>query len=153
MRILPSIDGKTPLVGLVSDTVLHFRAEHHLSAVHVVEHDVLKDRLQMLFGVFIILLDQVEVDELVSGDLDPDVSLNIVDEPSSLNLIILFPLSGLRLLVELKFEEEDVTGASGDQRLIINQVHLPKIHLSHSVEDVILSVLALHDEGVALSVE
>ena len=107
----------------------------------------------MLVWVLLVLLNQVEIDELISGDLDPDVSLDIVDETSSLNLIILFPLSGLGLLVELKFEEKDVTGASGDQGLIINQVHLPKIHFSHSVKGVITALLGVNDEGLALSVE
>ena len=74
------------LVGLVGDSVPDLSAEHHLTAAHVVVHDVLKVRHQSLW------INEVEVNQLLSCQLDSNVSWHEVDEGSLLNSVVVDPL-------------------------------------------------------------
>ena len=100
MDVFPSVNVERPLVGLVGDTILDFGAEHHLVAAHEVVHDVFERGLERFW------VDEVEVNELVSGDLDPLVSFDKVDESSDLKLAVLFPLLLALILLVLEYFEE-----------------------------------------------
>lgn len=93
------------LVRLVSDAVANHAAEHHLSAIHEVEHYVLKYWLKS------ILVNQVEVDFVIGCDLDTLVSFNEVEEASELKSAELSPpfLSGEFIYRFL--EEQNLTAA------------------------------------------
>lgn len=102
MPILSSIDRKTLLVSLVCDTVSNFGPEHHLIASHEIEHNVFKGWHERL------LVDQVKIDLLIRGDLNSDVSFDVVDESSYLQHVVLYPSSLLCVLILLDFEEKNV---------------------------------------------
>ena len=63
----------------------------------------------MFLGILLVLLNQIKVDEIVSRDLDSHIPFDVVDEATSLYLVVQFPFPGFRLLVELKFKEKNVT--------------------------------------------
>lgn len=126
MKILPPINLETLLVSLVGNTVSDFWSKHHLGTVHVVIHHIFKDWLKSF------LVDEIEEDLFIGCNLNPDISFDIVDEASSFNNFVLLPLHGLSVIIPYLFEEKDVTGASGNQCLVVNQVHLSKVHFSHS---------------------
>jgi len=106
--ILSSEDVKTSLVCFVGDTISDFGAEHHLIAAHKVVHHILQRRLKSLF------VDQIEEYLEIGGDLDSDVSFDVVDEAPTVNDVVLFPLPLLSILVHLNFEKQDVAGAASD---------------------------------------
>lgn len=83
--VLSAIDVEVRLVLLVGDAVVHLGPEHHLVALHEVVHHVLHLRNQGL-GV-----NQVEIDQLVGGQLEPLVALDVVDEPPLVNLVVHLP--------------------------------------------------------------
>ena len=86
MEILPSIDLESGLVGLERDTVSYFGTEHHLGALHKVVHAILKLWHECL------LVDKIEIDSIVRGHLDPNVTFDKVNLASHfLKLVILFP--------------------------------------------------------------
>lgn len=100
MDVFPSVNVERPLVGLVGNTILDFGAKHHLVAAHEVVHDVFERWLEGLW------VDEVEVNELVSGNLDPLVSFDEIDETSDLKLVVLFPLLFVWILFILEYFEE-----------------------------------------------
>ena len=70
-------------------------AEHHLGALHVVVHYILKSWLKCL------LVDEVEVNFFICDNLDSLVSLDEVDLTSHVvELLILSPSSSLLILFE-----------------------------------------------------
>ena len=126
MNESPTINIKALLIGLVGDAVFDFGAKHHLVAAHEIEHDVLKGRFESL-GV-----DKVEVDQVISGDLDSLISFDEVNESSDFKLIVLFPqLDTWIILVFKDLKEEDLAGAPCNESLIVNEVHLAQINISH----------------------
>ena len=71
--VLSGINCKARLIGLERDTKSYFGTEHHDRAVHVVVHDILKSRLEGFF------VNQEEVDELISTNLNSNVASNEID--------------------------------------------------------------------------
>jgi len=96
----PSVNVEGPLIGLVSNTILDFGTKHHLIASHEIVHDIFKRWLESLW------VNQIEVDELVSGDLNPFISLDKINETSNFKLVVLFPLLFVRILFILEYFEE-----------------------------------------------
>ena len=86
MLELSPMDVKTLLVGLVRDSVFDLGPKHHLRAVHEVVHHVFKLRHQRL------PINDVEVDLGISGNLDSNVTLNVINEPAKINLVVKHPL-------------------------------------------------------------
>lgn len=118
MQVFPFVDLETFLVGLESDTVANIPSKHHLSAVHIVVHDIFKFWLQSLF------INQVEEDLIISGDLQSLVSLDVEYHASCMNDVILLPESSTCHIIYINFEEENITGASGNKGLSVNKEHL-----------------------------
>ena len=148
MDVLAPIDVERSLVGLVSDAVLDSRPEHHLVAAHEVLHHVLELWLEGL------RVDEVEVYLVVSSDLDSLVALDEVDEASYVQLLVLLPgLDVGVVLVSEDLEEEHSAGAPCDQSLVVDEVHLAQIHVCHSLELVVLSIVSVDRERLALAVE
>ena len=150
MHELSSIDGEGLLIGFVSDTISDPGTKHHLVASHEIEHDVLESWLESLW------VNQIEVYLVISGHLDPFVTFDEVDEASHVNLVVLFPFLGDILVLVLLFddlEKHNFTGGSGDQSLVVEKIHLTKIHVGHLLELDGLSVISIHCESLALSVE
>ena len=100
VHVLSLIDIEASLVVLVGNTIPDSLSEHALGALHVVIHEVLQLWLEGLF------VYQVEVDVFLSRHLDPDVSLDVVNETSHFNFIVLGPRPLLSDLVVDLLEEQ-----------------------------------------------
>ena len=83
---LPPVDIKRLFISLVGDSVLDLGAKHHLRAVHEVVHHV----FQLWHQGFPV--NDVEVDLSIRRDLDSNVTLDVVDETSEVNLVVEHPL-------------------------------------------------------------
>lgn len=94
MNVFTPENIKLFLIRLVSYSVLHLAPEHHLTALHVVVHHILKIRHQSF------CIHYVEIDQVICSDLYPDVPFYEVDEPSHFYFVVLHPLGHLRHLVE-----------------------------------------------------
>lgn len=119
-------------------------------ASHEVEHDVFEGWLECLW------VNQIEVHLVVGGHLDPFVALNEVDEASHVNLVVLLPLFGNILVLVLlldDLEEYYLTGRPSNECLVVEQVHLSKVHVGHLLELHLLGIIAVDGEGLSLSVE
>lgn len=81
-----SVDIKRTLVGLVSDTILNLTSEHHLRAVHEVEHHILKSGLKCT------RINQVEEDLRVCTNLDSFVTLDEVDGTALVKGVVVMPV-------------------------------------------------------------
>lgn len=112
MHVLPLVDVKASLVLLVGDGVSLLGANHHLVAHHVVVHHVLQSGLESLW------VDQVEIDELVSCDLNPHVTFDEVDEASNVDLVVELPLHYFCKLIPHLLEEQNLARASDAQSLV-----------------------------------
>ena len=106
MLELSPVNIKRLLIGFVSDSVSYRFTKHHLRAIHEVLHHILKLRHQCLS------VNDVKVDLVVSGNLNPLIACNVVNESTNIDLVIAFPLTLASELVELKLEEKNLTGAS-----------------------------------------
>lgn len=102
MLALPPVDIEALLVDFVSDAVAYLRSKHHRAAAHIVVHHVLKGRFQRL------LMDAVKENFLICGHLNAHISPYKVDETSSLNSVVLFPLPPACDVVHLYLEKEDL---------------------------------------------
>lgn len=146
--VLPAApDGEVPLILLEGHCEPDLGAEHHLGALHEVAHDILE------FGHESLLVDEDEVDLLVSGDLDSHVALDVVNLASDFrDLVVLSPLLSLRV----DLEEEHGSGGLGHEDLVEDQVHGAKLRdiecleLGGLVLRIQAKALALSVEGVAL---
>jgi hypothetical protein len=74
---LSPIHSKSFLICLIGDTVFDFRTEHHLIAAHEVSHHILKSGLECFW------VNEIEVDLIVSGNLDSLVAFDKENEASS----------------------------------------------------------------------
>ena len=113
MYIVSPKNIKLPLIWLVSNTIFDSATKHHLTALHVVVHHVLEVRHQSL------CIHNVEIDQVICSDLDPDVPFDEVDEPSHFYFVVLNPLGDLRHLVELLPEKQDSIRGTHDQGFTI----------------------------------
>jgi hypothetical protein len=113
------------LIGFVGDSVSYRFTKHHLRTIHEVLHDILKLRYECLS------VNNVKVDLGISGNLNPLITSNIVNESSNVNGVIAFPLTFTSELIKLKLEEENLTGASHNQCILIDQVHCSQVLVIH----------------------
>jgi len=147
MPILSSVNCKALLIGLVCNAVSDFWTKHHLIACHEIEHNIFQNWHECIGA------NKVEVDFIIGGNLDSHITLYIVYETSYFKHLILFPFSLFSLLVLLNLKEKDVWWASGDQSGVVDEVHLAKIHFSHSIKEVLARVLGLNDKSLSLSIK
>ena len=108
MLILPPVDIKGPLSGLVSNAILDLAPEHHLGAAHIIVHNVLQFRQEGL------QVHQEKVNLVVCRYLDPHVALDVVDEASNVDGVVVYPLLSLSQFVQNDLEEQDLAGASNN---------------------------------------
>ena len=160
MLVFAAIEVETELVGLVSDAVPDFGAEHHLVAVHEVEHHVLQVRL-ISDRVY-----EIEVHILVRGDLDALVALDEVDEALDVEGAVVDPVLFLSERVPNQLKEQNLARAAHHQSLVVDQVHRAEVFVADALEQHLIqptSGRALrvirgnnggrNPEGLALSIE
>lgn len=147
MFVLSSVDYKGFLIGLVSNTVSNFGAKHHLWAVHVIVHDILKGWLESF------LVNKIKIDLVITSNLDSNISFNIINEASWVDLLVQFPFTSFSDLIGFNSEEENLTWASANESIVVNEVHLTEISISHPVIDIIGIIVGWNDVWKALSIE
>lgn len=144
MVVLSCVNLESGLVGLVSDSEPNSGSKHHLGALHVVIHHVLKSWLEGLF------VNKIEVNSVISDDLDSYVSSYKVDLSSHVvELLVLGPETCLFV----NFEEENGARRSHDQGLVKKQVHVAKIGISYLLKSARLGVQGVGSQAVALAIE
>ena len=74
MHKFSAVDVKTSLIGLIGDSIPDSAPEHHLIAAHIVVHAVFKLWHKSL------LVDKIEVNQLICGHLNSDVTFDKVNE-------------------------------------------------------------------------
>ena len=99
MHELSLVDVERSLILLVGDRVSFLCTDHHLVAHHVVVHNVFQRGLESLW------VDQIEVNQLVSCNLDPNISSDEVDETSNVDRVIELPLHYLCQFIPDLLEE------------------------------------------------
>jgi hypothetical protein len=90
--------------------------------------------------------------------LDPHIPFDVVNEASEIwkDVVLLeYPANFLGQWVFHFFylEKEDVAGTPGNECSIIYQEHLSKIHFSHPMEAVVLTVVSIYYECLPLPVK
>ena len=97
VKILPRENLKPRLTSFVADAVSHSGAEHHLGALHEVEHHVFEFREESLF------INQIEVNFFWRRHLNPNVSFDKIQLPAQFRKFkILHPFI---LLLRVFFEK------------------------------------------------
>ena len=155
MLKLPPVNIERLLVGLVGDAVLDLAPEHHLRAVHEVEHHVLQSRLQGR------PIDYVEVYVCVCRYLDSGIALDIVNETSLVDCVVLNPFHLLREIVHHKLEKQDLGAAADYQGLIVDHIHRAQVFVMNfllikvlfALVLIIIKALYWNSETLSLSVE
>ena len=137
MLKLPPVNIERLLVGLVGDAVLDLAPEHHLRAVHEVEHHVLQSRLQGR------PIDYVEVYVCVCRYLDSGIALDIVNETSLVDCVVLNPFHLLREIVHHKLEKQDLGAAADYQGLIVDHIHRAQVFVMNFLLIKVLFALVL----------
>ena len=123
MHVFSSVDIERLLIGLVGDSISHFRAKHHLIASHVVVHHVLQGWHESVF------VNQIKVNNLVRSNLDSDITLNVIDEPSHLNGVKKLPAFHFGHFINFLLEEVNVSRTSDDQTFATEHYHLSQVFL------------------------
>ena len=103
MLIFPSVNVKTLLIRLVSDTIFNFGPEHHLVTLHVVKHHILQLRYQSFF------VDKVKVDFFISNNLYSNVTFDVIYLATAIYRIIVDPFALTSIFIFVYFEEQDFT--------------------------------------------
>ena len=95
MVVLTRPDSETGLAGFIGYTVSDCFTEHHYRTLRVIVHSVLELRPKSL------RLDLVEVNNIVSANLNSNITSDEIDLSSGIfQLIILLPLICLRINLE-----------------------------------------------------
>lgn len=121
MPRLSFVDLKAFLVRLVCYPKIKSRTKHHLVALHVVIETVFKSWLKRF------QVDQINVDNLIGGNLDPVIAFYEKDEASKFESVVELPAFFASFLGSLLFEKEDATGASYNKAFALNHYHLTQI--------------------------
>jgi len=85
--------------------------------------------------------------------LNPNVALRERYEASKGEHVILRPHGLLFHFLPLLLKEEYLGAASGDQDLIVDEIHLPQVHVGHGVSDVFGEVVGVNVYVLALSIK
>ena len=123
MLVFSCVNIETSGVSLIRDTVSYLAAKDQTTALHVVVHHVFKN-----WSVFCVV-DQVEEDLLISGDVDSNVTFDEVKKTLMLKLEILGPVPFLSFLIIYSLEEKNVSRTSADKAGFFDQEHGSKINI------------------------
>lgn len=118
MIVLTSVDLEAWLVNLKRNTIADTSTKHQLRALHEVVHYVLQLRHEGLF------VDEIKVDALSCSYLNSDVAFDKEDLTTE---IVKCEVVGPQACFLIDFKEEDAVGASDDEGLIEDQIHISKV--------------------------
>lgn len=161
MEELASVNHQSYLTCFKAYCKAHLRAKGQLGTLHKVEHYVFKVRHESF------LVDYVKVNFFEGCYLDPDVALlerylssHIVDCVVYLprpNIFFFFFFAIIFYAFGVKL---NAVGTSHNQDLVVNHVHVAKVHVGHlllkdvsGIIGVHVNTLALSEEGVELLIE
>ena len=122
--VLSCVNIKTFSVCLISNTVSHFASKDQATALHVVIHDVLKNRCEFF------VVDQIEEYFLIGGDVYSDITLDEVKQTFMLEFEILGPVPHFGFLVIDSLEEQDIARTSANKAGFFDQKHGSEINVT-----------------------
>jgi len=115
MVTLSSVDLETRLVHFIGNSKSDLGTKHHVRAFHVVIHGVFQSGLKRF------LVNEVEIDQLICHDLNPNISSYEVDITSHVRqLFVLGPEPGFFV----NLEEKNGAGRLGYESLLEKKVHV-----------------------------
>ena len=129
--VFAAVDRKVGAVDPVRNREHHAFAEHHLVAAHIIIHTIFK------LGHQSFLIDEIEVHILISGHLNPNIALYIVQKPSHFQVEIFLPRSFFCVWVEDLLEKEHSARTLDDQSFTLKEYHLTHIKIRHYFKPVI----------------
>jgi hypothetical protein len=101
MHELSSVHSKSFLICLVGYAVSDSRTEHHLIATHEVSHDILKRWFECFW------VNEIEINFIISGNLDSFVTFDKENKTSRLNFIVLLPFFNKHFVFILLFKNSE----------------------------------------------
>lgn len=116
--VFSSVNFKTFLVSLVSNTISHFWAKHHLVALHEIIHHSFKCWHECL------LIYHVEIYLIIGCHLDSYIAFNIVNQTFMKERCLKLPGADSCVLIFFSLEEEYFVWWSNYQAFVVNQEHL-----------------------------
>ena len=144
MVIFPLVNGEAWLVCLESDTVPDLSTKKHPWALHKVVHDVLEFWHQSF------LVDKVEVNLLISRNLEPNITFNEIDCTSCFwDVIILVPV----VCFWVNLIQWYWTWWPGDECLVKQQKHVSQVIVGNLLTSPLGHVIWINCISVTLSVE
>jgi hypothetical protein len=147
VHILTLIDIKASLILLVGDRVSFHCTDHHLIAHHVIVHNIFQSWLKSL------LINEVEVDQLVCCDLDPNVTSNEIDETSNVDRVVQNPLHHFVIIIVYLLEEQYFVGTPDAKSLVKEQLHLAQVFLNNALIPVVRQILWGDSVHLSLSID
>lgn len=153
MHKFSAVDVKTSLIGLIGDSIPDSAPKHHLIAAHIVVHAVFKLWHKSL------LVDKIEVNQLICGHLDSDVTFDKVNETTDSELMVLLPSFFFGDLISFLFEKQHPARASCNEGLTLEKHHLTQIKIGHplvaEVRETLMKIfrVKLDCVGHSLSIE
>lgn len=100
MLVVPGVDFEASLALFVAATISHFTSKDETCALHEIVHDVFQLWLEVL------VVDQVEVDLLVCGDVYSDIAFDEIEHSFMMQCLIVRPSVDSCPFVHDSFEEE-----------------------------------------------
>lgn len=147
MLIFSSVYIKSTLICFVSDSIFYPWSKHHLLAFHIISHTIFK----IQFKSFLIYKE--EIDFSFFYYLNSHIAFDIIYKTSDRDCVVMHPWFHTGILIFFHFETQYVTWALNNKSFIINEIHLSKIHFSHSFKFEITCIICLNGKSLALSVE
>lgn len=147
VHVFPLVYIEAFLVGLVSYAISNSPTKHALGTLHVVVHYVLKVWLKSFF------VNQIEVDVVLSGNLDSDITSDEEDKTSDFNGVILDPTTCFSDFIKFLLEEKNKARRSDDQSLSIYENHLTEFIITHLFVSKSLQLIWIDSESLTLSIE
>ena len=144
MKLLPLIDTESFLTGLKHNAGSDLGTEHHLGAIHIVVHDILKSWLTC------VLVDHEEVDFLVSSDLDSNIALDEIDFSAHIfESVVFYP----EPCFFIDLEEENVARRPNNESFLKEQVHRAHVIKGQLFELALSRVGNIDGEALTLPIE
>lgn len=147
--IFPAIYVEALLASPVGYSVFDSRPKHHLTTIHEIEHDIFQF---WLVGNWIY---QVEINPVIRSDLNADVSFDIVDLASNIQLMKLHPFQFFWLLriISLPFEKQHRARAPRDQCPVVDQIHIPQVLLRDLLQLVFPHISRVDVQSLSLPIK
>ena len=125
MHEFPTVNIKGSLIWLVGDAVPYSFAKHGLVAAHIIIHNIFK------IGHKCLPIDKIKVNQLIRGNLNTDVTFDVIDEAPHFQSMIEFPTFNFGHFVDHLLEEVNSVRTSDNQSFAAKHYHLTEVFVNN----------------------